>query len=52
MCEVKFDRPTTAGLEVCEQQPVLRREHVAGVRFAVQELLGGAALADRLSQAS
>ena len=34
--EVEFDRPTTTRLKVHEQQPVLRREHVAWVRLAVQ----------------
>src|SRR5689334_6623041 len=52
MGEVEFDRPTAARLEVYEQQPVLRGEHVAWVRLAVQELLGAAALADHSSQAS
>ena len=52
MGEVEFDRPTTTGLEVDEQRPVLRAEHVARVRLAVQQLLGGAAVADRSSQAS
>jgi hypothetical protein len=36
MGEVEFDRPTAARLEVYEQQPVLRGEHVAWVRLAVQ----------------
>src|ERR1700675_4296293 len=52
MGEVEFDRPTATRLEVYEQQPVLRAEHVAWVRLAVQQLLGGAAVADRSSQAS
>src|SRR4029450_473536 len=52
MGEVEFDRPTAARLEVDEQQPVLGGEHVAWVRLAVQELLGGAALADHSPQAS
>ena len=52
MGEVEFDWPTTTGLEVYEQRPVLRAEHVAWVRLAVQQLLGGAAVADRSSQAS
>ena len=38
--------------KVDEQQPVLRPEHVARVRLAVQQLLGGAAVADRAPQAS
>ena len=52
MGEVEFDRPTATRLEVDEQRPVLRGEHVARVRLAVQQLLGAAALADRPSQAS
>ncbi len=45
MGEVEFDRPTAARLEVDEERPVLRGEHVPRVRLAVQELLA-AALAD------
>jgi hypothetical protein len=52
MGEVEFDWPTTTGLEVYEQRPVLRAEHVALVRLAVQQLLDGAAVADRASSAS
>ncbi len=52
MGEVEFDRPTATRLEVYEQRSVLRAEHVAWVRLAVQQLLGGAAVADRSSQAS
>lgn len=52
MGEVEFARATATRLEVYEQQPVLRAEHVAWVRFAVQQLLGGAAVADRSPQAS
>ena len=51
MGEVEFDRPTAARLEVDEHRPVLGVEHVARVRFAVQQLLGGAAVGDRSSQA-
>src|SRR5260221_13449243 len=36
MGEVEFDGPATARLEVYEQQPALRGEHVARVRLAVQ----------------
>ena len=50
--EVELDRPPTACLEVDESRPVLRRQEVARVRLAVQQLLGGAAVADRSSQAS
>ena len=38
--------------EIYKQQPALRGEHVARVRLAVQQLLGGAAAADHSSQAS
>src|SRR5439155_22686106 len=36
MGEVEFDRPAAARLEVYEQQPVLRGQHVGWVRLAVQ----------------
>jgi hypothetical protein len=52
MGEVEFDRPTATRLKVDKQQPVLRGEHVAWVRLAVQVLLGAAALANHSSQAS
>ena len=52
MGEVESDRPTTTGFEVDEQEPVLRAEHVARMRLAVQQLLGCAAVLDRSSQAS
>ena len=39
MGKVEFHRPTATRLEVDEQQPVLRGEHVARVRLAVQQLL-------------
>ena len=52
MGEVEFDRATATRLEVEEQQSVLRGEHVAWMRLAVQELLGGAALTDHSPQAS
>jgi hypothetical protein len=38
MGEVEFDRPTTTRLEIHKQQSVLRGEHVARVRLAVQQL--------------
>ena len=50
--EVEFDWPTATRLEVDEQRPVLRAEHIARVRLAVQELLRGAAVGDRSSQAA
>ena len=40
---IKLDRSTTAGFEVDEQQAGTRVAEVAGMRFAVQELLGSAA---------
>src|ERR1700722_2680698 len=45
--EVELDGPTATGLEVYEQQPLLRAEQVARVGLAVQELVGGAAVTDR-----
>jgi len=36
MGEVEFDRPTATRLEVYEQQPVLRGEHVARVRLTME----------------
>jgi hypothetical protein len=36
MGEVEFDRPTATRLEVYEQQPVFRGEHVPWVRLTVQ----------------
>ena len=39
MREIELPWPTTTRLEVDEQQPVLRGEHVARVRLAVQQLL-------------
>src|SRR5260221_13821079 len=51
MGEVELDGPAATRLEIDEQQPGLRTEHVAWVRLAVQKLLGGAAVADRLSPA-
>src|ERR1700683_211591 len=49
MGEVELDRPAATGLKIDEYQPGLRTEHVAWVRLAVQELLGSAPFADRLS---
>jgi len=51
MGEVEFHWPTATRLEVYEQRPILRAEKVAWVRLAVQQLLGGAAVADRSSPA-
>jgi hypothetical protein len=50
--EVEFDRSATTRLEIDEQQSVLRGEHVARVRLAVQQLLSTATLADLSSQVS
>lgn len=47
MRDVELDRPTTARLEVDEQKPIPRPEHVARVRLAMQQLLGRASLDDR-----
>ena len=52
MGEVELDRSAATRLEIYEQQPVLRGEHVARVRLAVQQLLGTATLADPSSQVS
>ena len=51
MGEVELDGPTATRLEVDEPQPVLRAEHVARVRLAVEQLLGGTAVDDRASSA-
>ena len=50
--EVELDRPTTTRLEVDEERPVLRAEHVAWVRLAVQELFGGGPVVDGSALAS
>jgi hypothetical protein len=50
--DVEFDGSAAARLEVYEQQPILRAEQVAWVRLAVQQLLAGAAVADRSPLAS
>jgi hypothetical protein len=52
MGKVEFDGPTTTRLEVYKQQPVLRVSRLPGVRLAVQQLLGTAALTDSSSQVS
>jgi uncharacterized protein YnzC (UPF0291/DUF896 family) len=52
MGEVDFDRSATTRLEIDEQQSVLRGEHVAQVRLAVQQLLDTSTLADPSSQVS
>ena len=52
MGEIEFDRAPATRLEVDEQQPLRGAQHVARVWLAVQELLGGAAFADRGGPAS
>ncbi len=52
VCEVELDWSATTRLEVYEHQPLIRPEHVARMWLAVQELLWGAARADRLAPAS
>ena len=48
--EIELDGPAAKGLEVYEQQALLRPEHVARVWLAVQKLFGAPAGADRLPQ--
>jgi hypothetical protein len=52
MGDVELDRPTATGLQVSEQQPVLRPEQIARVRLAVEQLLGDVPLTDRPRQLS
>ena len=52
MGEVELDRSAATRLEVDEQHSGLRAQHVAGMRFAVQQLLASATVDDRLSAAS
>ena len=52
MGQVELDGATATRLEVDEHQPVLRAEDVPGMWLAVQQLLGRAAVADRVSQVS
>src|ERR687897_2259562 len=52
MGDVELDGPAATGLEVYEQQPVLRLEQVACVWLTVQQLLAGAPVVDRPPQAS
>jgi hypothetical protein len=49
--QVELDRAMATRLEVNEQRPLMRAD-VPGVRLAVQQLLGCAAIGDRPSQAS
>ncbi|MEZ0114612.1 hypothetical protein ABH920_008647 [Catenulispora sp. EB89] len=50
--EIELDGSAAARLKVDEQRAVLRAEHVARMRLAVEQLLCGAAVFDRTSQAS
>jgi hypothetical protein len=52
MSDVEFNGPATARLEVDEQEPFLRAEHVAGMGLTVEELLGGATILDLPAQVS
>ena len=47
---IELDGPTAARFEVDEQQAVLGAEEVAGMWFAVQQLLGSAAAVDPLTR--
>src|SRR5207247_2820013 len=49
--KVELDGPADRVLEVYEERPVLRAEHVPRVRLTVQQLLGGAPVDDRPPQA-
>jgi hypothetical protein len=46
MSDVELNGPAATRLEVDEQEPFLCSEHVAGMRLAVKELLGGATVLD------
>jgi hypothetical protein len=48
--EVELDRSAAARIQVDEQRAQFRVQHVAWVRLAVQQLLGGVAVLDGLSQ--
>src|SRR5215469_7097345 len=52
MGEIELDGSTAERLKVNEQRAILRAEHIALMRLAVEQLLHGAAVADRPSQAS
>jgi hypothetical protein len=51
MGEVELNGTAATRLEVDKQQPARGAEHVPWVRLTVQQLLGGATVADRSSQA-
>ena len=52
MGEIEFDGSATHGLEVNEERPARRVEHVAWVWLAMQHLLGGASPGDRQGHAA
>jgi len=52
MGEIELDGSTAARLKVDEQRAILRAEHIALMRLAVEQLLHGAADVDRPSQGS
>ena len=52
MGEIEFDGSATNGLEVDEERPARRVEHVAWVWLAMQHLLGGASAGDRQGHAA
>jgi hypothetical protein len=52
MGDVELDWPAATRLEVDEQQPAPRPEHVARVRLAVQQLLGRTSVDDRAAHRS
>jgi len=52
MSDVEFNGPAATRLEVDEQEPFIRAEHVAGMRLAVEELLRGATILDLPAQVS
>ena len=51
MGEIELDWSAAARLKVDEQRAALRAEHIAWMRLAVKQLLHGAAVVYRLSQA-
>ena len=50
MGKIKLDRPAATGFEVDEPRSLRSGEEVARMGLAVQQLLGGTALFDRLPQ--
>jgi hypothetical protein len=49
--QIELDGSTAARLKVGEQRAILRAEHNAWMRLAMEQLLDGAAVVDRPSQA-